>query len=408
MMLHKAAILLIAPLLVLMGCSARTGMENAQKEGFPMFKGKSVGVVTNHTAVDRNGEHLVDLLHASDEVTLKAIFAPEHGFRGDEEGGIHLENNIDPRSGAPIYSIYGAIRKPTEEMLEGIDILIFDIQDVGARFYTYITTMGNIMESGAENGIPVYIMDRPNPIGRLAEGPIMQQEHMSFIGKYPIPIRHGMSVGELALMIRDKGWINEADKLELHIVECKSWDPGKPFDKTGMAWIDPSPNMRNVNEALLYPGMCLFEATNFSDGRGTEHPFEWVGADYINSQDVITALAGRNLPGIRVEAIEYVPVDMPGYAMNPKFEGKTCQGLKLTVTDPVNFKSVEFGVHLIQILQALYPDDFLMYAPRMGRTWGNGDFYTGILAGKSADEIISAYQEELLQFIKLRENYLLY
>ena len=404
----KVVYSILTMLFLFLGCSANTGLDNAKKQDFPMFKGKTVGVVTNHTALDKKGVHFVDLLVEAEDVTLKAIFAPEHGFRGDEEGGIHLENNVDPKSGATIYSIYGAIRKPTPKMLEGIDLLIFDIQDVGARFYTYISTMGNTMQAGAENDIPVYILDRPNPIGRLAEGPILQQEFTSFIGMYPIPIRHGMTVGELALMIKDKGWIDDADKLDLHIVELSGWNPEIPYSKTKIKWVDPSPNMRNVNEALMYPGMCLFEATNFSDGRGTEHPFEWVGADFIDAEKVIAELEKRNIPGIIMEAIEYIPVDMPGYAMNPKFEDKTVQGVKSTVSDPVKFKSVEFGVNLIQILQEFYPNDFVMRAPRMGRTWGNGDFFTMILDGKSAEDIISSYENELSQFIRIREDYLLY
>lgn len=408
MMKNKTLMMLLASALLLMGCSVKTGLDNASRENFPMFKGKSIGVVTNHTALDSEGRHLVDLLHEADDVTVKAIFAPEHGFRGDEEGGIHLENNIDPKSGAPIYSIYGAIRKPTAAMLEGVDVLIFDIQDVGARFYTYISTMGNAMEAAAEHGIPFYVLDRPNPIGRLAEGPILQQEHRSFIGMYPIPIRHGLTIGELALMIRDLGWIENAKALDLHIVELSGWNPEKPYNKTKLQWIDPSPNMRNINEALVYPGMCLFEATNFSDGRGTEHPFEWVGAAYIDNEKVIKELQKRDIRGVRIEAVEYVPVDMPGYAMNPKFEGKTVNGLQFTVSDPVNFHAVELGVHLIEILQKFYPDDFVMYKPRMGRTFGNNDLYEKILAGKSADEIISAYQDELEQFIKIRGKYLLY
>ncbi|MDZ7797403.1 MAG: DUF1343 domain-containing protein [Candidatus Marinimicrobia bacterium] len=335
-----------------------TGLDNARNDGFPMFKGKSVGIVTNHTAVDRNGDHLVDLLNEEEGVKVKAIFAPEHGFRGDVEGGLHLEDNIDPQTGAPIYSLYGKTRKPTPEMLEGVDVLIFDIQDIGARFYTYISTMGRSMEGAAENGIPVYIMDRPNPIGRLAEGPIMQQEFMSGIGMYPIPIRHGLTVGELALMIKDNGWVGFTEDLDLNIVKVSGWDPYKSFRTTDLTWVDPSPNMRNLNEALLYPGMCLFEATNFSDGRGTEHPFEWVGAGYIDNELVIEELRKRNIPGVEYEAIEYVPVDMPGYAMNPKFKGEVCHGISMTVTDPVDFRSVEFGVHFIHILQTLDPRRF--------------------------------------------------
>jgi len=293
-------------------------------------------------------------------------------------------------------------------MLEGIDALIFDIQDVGARFYTYISTMGNIMEAGGENGIPVYIMDRPNPIGRIAEGPVLEQDYKSFIGMYPIPIRHGMTVGELALMIKDKGWVGSTEELDLHIVEVSGWNPQKSYRATGLKWVDPSPNMRNVNEALVYPGMCLFEGTNFNEGRGTEHPFEWVGAAYIDGEKVAKALRARNVPGVEIEAIEFVPVDMPGYAMNPKFEGETCGGLSFSVTDPTEFKAVELGVHLLHILQTEYPDDFRMRERRFNITWGNDEAYNMLLDGKSAEAIIATYRDELDQFVKIREQYLLY
>ncbi|MEA2077059.1 MAG: DUF1343 domain-containing protein [Candidatus Marinimicrobia bacterium] len=399
-------IMLIAALLL--GCSVNTGLDNACIEQFSMFHGKAVGIVTNHTAKDKNGDHIVDLIHA-DSIIIKAIYAPEHGFRGEAAAGDHVADNIDLETGAPIYSIYGATRKPTEKMLEGVEVLIFDIQDIGARFYTYISTMGNIMEAGANNDIPVYILDRPNPIGRIAEGPIIEQEFYSFVGMYPIPIRHGMTVGELAMMIKDKAWIKNAEKLDLHIIKVSDWNPDKSYENTKLTWIPPSPNMRNLNEALLYPGMCLFEATNFSEGRGTEHPFEWVGADFIDADTVIAKLKKRDLAGIEILPVSFVPEDMPGYCMNPKYEGKTCYGLELKVTDPRVFKSVEFGIHLIEILYNTYPDKFVITRERwMNMLWGNRKAFQMILDGRSATEIFDTYHQELSQFIRIREEYLLY
>ncbi len=408
----RTVFILCAGISLLMSCSVNTvvntGLDNARNEGFPMFAGKSVGVVTNHTAIDRNGDHLVDLLDAEETVEVKAIFAPEHGFRGDTEAGVHLEDNTDPGTGAVIYSIYGSTRKPTSGMLEGVDALLFDIQDIGARFYTYISTMGNIMEAAGEHGIPVYIMDRPNPVGRLAEGPVLQQDYKSFIGMYPIPIRHGMTVGELALMIRDNGWVDHTDALELHVVEASGWDPQKSYEATGLTWVDPSPNMRNVNEALVYPGMCLFEGTNFNEGRGTEHPFEWVGAAYIDGETLLEELRKRDIPGVDLETVTFVPVDMPGYAMNPKFEGETCEGIAMTVTDPASFKAVELGVHMLDLLRTLYPEEFEIRERRFNITWGNDVAYTMLMDGRDAEAIIGSYQQELSRFLKMREKYLLY
>ena len=342
-------IVMLISMLFFIGCSVHSGLDMASRDNFSMFKGKRVGIATNHTALSAKGEHIVDLIHdAGIEVT--AIFGPEHGFRGIEDAGELVKDGIDTKTGAPIYSLYGKTHKPTADMLKNVDVLIFDIQDIGARFYTYISTMGYIMEAGAENGIPVYIFDRPNPIGRLAEGPIVEQEFYSGVGRYPIPLRHGLTVGELAMMLKQEGWIPHTDKLELHVVECKGWNSDKPYTNAKQTWINPSPNIRNVNEALVYPGTCLFEATNFSEGRGSEKPFEWVGAPYVDSEELVKALQDLQIPGIKIEGISFTPTCPPDAYYKPKYNGVLCHGVALTVTDPVNFRSLEFGVHLIDVL----------------------------------------------------------
>ena len=353
-------------------CSFQTGLDVAAKQDFSMLKDKKVGVVTNHTAVSVKGEHIVDLMFERG-VNIKAILAPEHGFRGDVERGVVIEgSNIDPATGAEIFSIYGNNRKPSPEMLAGLDVLVFDIQDVGSRFYTYISTLGMVMEAAAENGVAVYIFDRPNPIGRLAEGPLMQPGFVSFVGQYPIILRHGMTIGELALIYKDMGFINAADQLELQVIQMANWNPEKPYSDYKLPWIAPSPNIKNVNEALVYPGTCLFEGTNFSEGRGTEHPFEWVGAPYVEPEKVIAELTKRNIKGVEMEPVTFTPVDIPGTALNPAYKDIECHGLALTVTDPVHFKSLEFGVHLISVLMELYPDDFIISRPDfLGNLWGN-------------------------------------
>lgn len=395
--------------LIFMSCSVNTGLDNAHRKGFPEFRDKNVAVVTNHTALDRDGNHIVDLLFETEGVTLKAIMAPEHGFRGDVEAGEHVDKEIDPKTGVPVLSIYGRTRKPTPDMLADVDAIIFDIQDIGARFYTYISTMFNVMEAGAENGIPVYIMDRPNPIGRLAEGPVMQNEFVSFVGMFAIPLRHGMTVGELALMIKDQSWINEAAELELHIIECSGWNPNKGYEKTRFEWIPPSPNIRNLNQALVYPGTCLFEACNFSEGRGTLHPFEWVGAPYVDSEVLIAELHKRDIKGLEILPVTFTPENIPGAAMNPKYLGELCHGIQIRVTDPVHFRSVEFGIHLIDVLNTLYPGQFLISRPDwMNALWGNRTVLDMLREGRPADEIIEAYREELDAFNQLRQEYLLY
>jgi uncharacterized protein YbbC (DUF1343 family) len=404
----KSIFAMFIVLFLFLGCSTQSGLDIAAKDGFPMLEGKNVGIVTNHTAKNINGEHIVDLIHDTG-INIKAIFGPEHGFRGIEDAGELVKDNVDLKTGAPIYSLYGKTRKPSPEMLKDVDVLVFDIQDIGARFYTYISTMGYIMEAGAENNIPVYIFDRPNPIGRLAEGPIIQQEFYSGVGRYPIPLRHGMTVGELAMMIKDKNWIKSADKLELNIVKLKGWNPDKPYTSAKQNWINPSPNIRNVNEALVYPGTCLFEATNFSEGRGSEKPFEWVGAPYVNSEELVAELKKRNIEGIDIQAVAYTPTCPPDAYYKPKYNGTLCHGVALTVTDPVNFKALEFGVHLIDVLHQLYPQDFVITRPIwMNKLWGNRDAFEMFTQHKTAKDIIKTYKQELNQFIRIREEYLLY
>ncbi len=399
---------LFIPVLFL-NCSFQTGLDVAAKNDFSIFKGKKVGVVTNHTAVNVKGEHIVDLMFDKG-VNIKAIYAPEHGFRGNVERGVIIEgSNIDPATGAEVFSIYGNNRKPSPEMLQGIDLIVFDIQDVGSRFYTYISTLGMVMEAAGENGIPVYILDRPNPIGRLAEGPLMQPEFVSFVGQYPIILRHGMSIGELALMYKDNGFINAADQLELHIVEMSNWNPDKPYSSYKLPWIAPSPNIKNVNEALVYPGTCLFEGTNFSEGRGTEHPFEWVGAPYVDPEKVIMELSKRDIKGVKIEPVTFTPIDIPGTALNPSYKDIECHGLSLTVTDPVHFKSLAFGVHLISVLIKLYPNNFIIDRPEfLGNLWGNEKAAIMFSEHKTAEEIIASYYDELNDFVNLRKKYLLY
>mgnify|MGYP000513002968 CR=1 FL=1 len=285
----------------------------------------------------------------------------------------------------------------------------FDIQDIGARFYTYISTMGYAMEAGGEHGLPVYILDRPNPIGRIAEGAIIEQEFYSGIGRYPIPLRHGLTVGELATMLKDNAWIPYAEELDLRIIKCKGWNSNKPYTKAQQNWINPSPNIRNINEALIYPGTCLFEATNFSEGRGSEKPFEWVGAPFVDSNELMLALQERNIPGINISEISYTPTCPADAYYKPKYNGILCHGVALTVTDPVNFKSLEFGVHLIDVLLELYPDEFkITRTTWMHKLWGNRQAYDMFTQGKTAEEIIDSYAKDLSTYLNFRNQYLLY
>lgn len=385
-----------------------TGLDVMKSMGFKPLLGKRVGIVTNHTALTREGEHLVDLLAAAEGVTVAAIYAPEHGFRGNTEGGGTIQDGIDTQTGIRIYSLYGPNREPNAEMLQEIDILVYDIQDVGARFYTYISTMGYVLQAGARYDIPVMILDRPNPLGRKTGGNVLDPGFESFVGRYPIPIRYGLTIGELARMIIGERMLEDVETVSLHVVECEGWN-GEYWQNTDLSWVAPSPNMRNTNETLTYPGLCLLEGVGISEGRGTEEPFEVVGTPYFNSELMIKELEKTGLQGFNLEPVKYTPVDMPGVAMNPIFEGEEVQGMRIQVTDPELFQPVEFLIHLLVTAKRHYPDKFSWRrSTGPDRLWGGDYLRLMIDANNSAEEIISMYQEELTDYTNTCSKYFIY
>jgi len=394
--------------------SVRTGLDVVVAGGFSEFKGKRVGIITNQTGSDRERRHIADLFHEADEVELVALFGPEHGIRGDIEAGAKVATRVDANTGVTVYSLYGETRKPTPEMLKNIEALIFDMQDAGARFYTYISTMSLAMEAAAELKIPFYVLDRPNPIGEIVEGPALDPAHRSFVGIHPIALRHGMTIGELAQMFNGEGWLQigtkaapQTIKADLHIIKMEGWRRDMFFDETGLPWIMPSPNMTSPVTALLYPGIGLLEATNFSEGRGTRSPFEKVGAPWVDSGKLIERLQDR-VPGIYLRPIDFIPVDLPGKAMNPKFKGTGCRGLQLDATQPRTFQSVAFGIHLLCALQEMYPKKFVLNENRMARMSGQIWVAKMILAGKKPAAILERMEKETQAFRELRQKYLLY
>ena len=402
---------------ILLGChsqssepSVKFGLDVLMKSKLDLLKGKRVGVITNQTGVDSKGTHIIDLLYQAPAVELVAIFAPEHGIRGDMEGGDQIDNEKDTKTGVPILSIYGQTRKPTPEMLQDIDVLIFDIQDVGTRFYTYISTMSLCMEAAAENNIEFVVLDRPNPIsGTIVEGPVLEEEYKSFVGIHPIALRHGMTVGELARMFNEEGWLTDGVKAKLTVIKIKNWKRENWYGDLGLKWIKPSPNMPSPTTALLYPGMGLLESCNISEGRGTNKPFENIGAPWLDQVTITKILNEAKIPGIKIDTTSYIPVDMPGAAMNPKFEGQRCNGLLLTITEPQRFPSVEFGIHLICAIKAIHPDKFAWKSPQSPlRMFGNDETPQAIDQGKSPEEIFGSWHSKVEPFKKTRDKYLLY
>ncbi|UFT98706.1 DUF1343 domain-containing protein [Radiobacillus kanasensis] len=382
----------------------KLGVEVLLDEQKDLIEGKRVGLITNPTGVDRDLNSIVDLLHNDPDVELTALYGPEHGVRGSAQAGEYVEYYIDEQTGVPVYSLYGQTRKPTPEMLENIDVLLFDIQDVGTRFYTYIYTMAYAMEAAKENNIPFVVLDRPNPInGEDVDGPVLDPEYSSFVGKYPIPLRHGMTVGELAKLFNNEYGIGA----DLTVVEMNGWDRDDYYDETPLEFVLPSPNMPTLDTALVYPGAALIEGTNVSEGRGTTKPFQLIGAPFINSTELAKALNDKNLPGVDFRAASFTP-------SFSKHSGDLSNGVEIYVKDRDDFSPVLTGLHLVKTIHDMYPDDFEFRAENSAGVSffdllvGNGWIRDAIEEGKSVEEIQKQWEADLKDFKDLRKEYLLY
>ncbi|MBL3640913.1 DUF1343 domain-containing protein [Bacillus sp. RHFB] len=375
------------------------GIEVLLKEEKNVLSGKKVGLITNPTGIDSKLTSIVDLLHDDPDINLTALFGPEHGVRGDAQAGASVEYYIDEKTGLPVYSLYGKTKKPTPEMLKDVEVLVFDIQDVGTRYYTYIYTMAYAMEAAKENDIPFIVLDRPNPQGgESVDGPVLEPEFSSFVGLYPIPLKHGMTVGELATLFNKEFKIGA----DLKVINMKGWKRDMDYDDTGLPFVLPSPNMPTVSTTFVYPATGLIEGTNVSEGRGTTKPFELIGAPYINSDELAGKLNALRLPGVKFRAASFTPTFS-------KHAGKLSHGVEIYITDREEFKAVPTGLHIIKTIQDLYPGDFeFLAANNFNLLIGNGWIMSRIKAGSTVNEILKEYQVKQDAFKKVRKNYLLY
>ncbi len=384
------------------------GDELLLTENIELLKDKSVGVVTNHSAVLPNSVHLVDTL-LTIGIDITALFSPEHGIRGEVSDGSKILSSTDDKTGIPIFSLYGSTKKPTKEMLNNIDIILFDIQDIGARFYTYISTLYYLLQSAAENNLPVVVLDRPNPISGLGvSGPVLDPNYSSFIGIAPIPVLHGMTVGELAELFVNENFINIDSKPELTVIKTKGWKRNYFWDDLDREWIPTSPNIPKFETSLIYPGTCFIEGTNISEGRGTDDPFLTIGAPFINSVELIYNLKALQIEGIEFSPSSFTPVNIKGKASHPKYEGINCYGVKFKLTDKKKFNAIEFGVYLIYSLIKLYPDNFKFRENYFDKLAGTNKLRKDLLAGKNPSLIIKSWENELEEFKSIRKKYLLY
>jgi uncharacterized protein YbbC (DUF1343 family) len=389
-----------------------TGAEALARTGFAALAGKRVGLIANQTG--RVGaEHLADLLATAPNLKLVAILAPEHGFRGEAEAGAKVENAVDAKTGVPVFSLYGASRKPTPAMLRGVDALVFDIQDIGTRYYTYISTMGLAMQAAAEARIPFFVLDRPNPLGGdYVSGFVREPELSSFVGQYPIPIVHGLTVGELARMVKGERWLPGLDTLELAVIPLEGWRRSMRWPDLQRPWVATSPNIPSFEAALVYPGMGIVGEVKVNEGRGTPAPFSLFGAPWLDAGRTAGRLNALALPGVRFEPADFTPRSIPGVALHPRFEGQHIPGVRIAVTDAVGFEPLETGVHVLAVLFAearargiAEPTANLAMFQALA---GTRQLHHMLAGGSSGAQIIAAWRDEVARFRAQRARYLLY
>ncbi|MBI4586356.1 MAG: DUF1343 domain-containing protein [Planctomycetes bacterium] len=403
--------LLVATGLVLAaaGCAGRSsgtyrsgevamGLDRLVEEQFRSLRGKRVGVVANPTAVDREMRSLPDLLQEAEEVRLAALFGPEHGLGGAAEAGVQVGDGRDPRTGVPVYSLYGPHRKPTPAMLQGLDVLLYDLQDVGVRAYTYLSTLVGVLEGAAAAGIEVWVLDRPDPLGgELLEGPMLEKERESFVGPHPLPLRYALTAGEFALLVNRERGIGA----RLRVVPCAGWRRSRRLDPAEGAWVAPSPNLPSPRTALLYAGLVLLEGTNLSEGRGTARPFQLFGAPWLAAEEVAAALNRERLPGARFRAASFVPTFS-------KYQGEGCRGIEVHVLEPESFRPVLAAVAVIAAVRRRHPQEFRFHPEAFDRLAGTAALREALERGEEARAIARSWEKDLEAFRERRQPFLLY
>ncbi len=372
----------------------KPGLDVLAAQGFTLLKGKNVGVITNHTGRSSSGRSTLDLLRQAPGVTVRAIFSPEHGLGGNLDEKV--ASGRDPATGLPVYSLYGDVKRPTPEMLRGLDALVYDIQDVGVRFYTYITTMAYAMEAAAAQGLDFVVLDRPNPItAAVVQGPVLEPGLKSFVGYFPLPVRYGMTPGELAVLFNRENRLNA----RLHVIKMAGYQREMWFEDTGLTWVPPSPNLRTMTQTILYPGVALVESANVSVGRGTGSPFEVIGAPWISGDRLAQYLTSRGIPGVAFAPVTFVP-------SNNRYRGQRCQGVRLRVTDRSLLDSPFLGVELMAALYRLYPQHFQI--DRNLGMIGSRHVLQEIKSGLDPRQIRQRWQAQVNAFLRLRQASLLY
>lgn len=371
-------------------------------------KDKRVGIVTNQTGVLPNGTSIIDTLVSCD-INVTVIFGLEHGFRGNISAGENVNHYMDEKTGVPVYSLYGSVKKPTQEMLNNVDVILFNVQDIGARFYTYISTLFYVLQSAVENGIRVIVLDRPNPIsGNYIDGPVLDSNFSSFVGIAPLPITHGLTVGEVANYLLGENYVSSKENPSLEVYKCEGWRRNYLWNDFRNDWVPTSPNIPNFETALVYPGTCFLEGTNVSEGRGNDSPFLTIGAPFIDSKQLTDKLNSYKIEGVQFKPISFIPEDIPGKSTNTKYRDTKCNGITIRTTNEKKFKSVQFGVYLLSALIKLYPQKFKFRKNHFDLLAGNDRLRKQLLARIDPAKIINSWQDDLNKFQSKRKKYLLY
>jgi uncharacterized protein YbbC (DUF1343 family) len=372
----------------------QTGLDVLETEKFAPLRGKHVGLITNHTGLDSQGRSTVDVLSHAAGFQVIALFSPEHGLAGRNDE--RVSSTKDPSTGLPVYSLYGDTRRPTEEMLKGIDALVFDVQDAGVRFYTYTATMGYCMEEAAKRKIAFFVLDRPNLLGgEIMEGPMLDADKTNFVAYFPLPVRYALTIGELAQFFNTENHIGA----DLHVITMRNWHRNYFFESTGIKWIPPSPNLRTIKGSIVYPGIEILQSAGVSVGRGTQAPFEEFGAPWMNGDEVAGALNTRNLPGLRFAGQPFIPIA-------GLYSGQRCGGVSIKITDRFKVRSMRMGLEIAAILQKLYPKQF--DSSKLIELLGNSDTVQQVQAGVAPEKIVASWADSLAAFDQVRRKYFLY
>src|SRR6266700_4009009 len=372
----------------------QTGLDVLEAQKFAPLRGKHIGVITNHTGLDSQGRSTVDALSHATGLQVVALFSPEHGLAGRNDENV--ASSKDPSTGLPVYSLYGETRRPTEEMLKGIDALVFDVQDAGVRFYTYTVTMAYCMEEAAKHNIAFFVLDRPNPLGgEIVEGPVLDADKTNFVGYFPMPVRYGLTIGELAQLFNGENHIGA----DLHVISMRNWHRNYFFESTGIKWIPPSPNLRTIKGSIVYPGIEILQSAGVSVGRGTQAPFEEFGAPWLNGDEVATSLNALRLPGLHFAGQPFIPVV-------GLYSGQRCGGVAIRIIDRFAVRSMRLGLEIAAILQKLYPKQF--NSAKLIELVGNADTVQQLQAGVTPEKIVASWSDSLAAFDKVRRKYFLY